>query len=365
MLDAIKPLLDSDLINEDTRQEISEAWEAKLNEARNEIRAELREEFAGKYEHDKQVMVEALDRMVTDGITSEVQAVKEEKKALAEDRVRFNSKLKENATKFNDFMVSKLAEEIGELREERGTQEKAISKMESFVTRALAEEIAEFQKDKQAVVETRVRLVSEARDKLETLKKKFVQESSGKMSQAVAKHLKAELGQLKEDIKAARENTFGRRIFEAFASEFGTTHLNENAEMRELKKILADKDQKLAEATETMKKQTQIVESKERRIRMIEEGNKRNAVMEELLAPLNEEKQEVMKNLLENVQTSRLRKTFDKYLPAVLAENGNKKSKKQTVTESVREVTGDKTAQTNQDNESQSNVIDLKRLAGL
>src|SRR6056297_1947977 len=99
MLDAIKPLLDSDLINEDTRKEISEAWEAKMNEARNEIRAELREEFAGKYEHDKQVMVEAIDRMVTEGITKEVEAVKEEKKALAKDRVKFNSKLKENATK--------------------------------------------------------------------------------------------------------------------------------------------------------------------------------------------------------------------------------------------------------------------------
>jgi len=365
MLDAIKPLLDSDLINEDTRQEISEAWEAKLNEARDEIRAELREEFAGKYEHDKQVMVEALDRMVTEGISREVESVKEEKKALAEDRVRFNSKLKENATKFNDFMVSKLSEEITELREDRTAQSKAMSKMEDFVTRALAEEIAEFQKDKQAVVETRVRLVSEARSKLDALKTKFVKESSSKMSQSVAKHLKAELGQLKEDIKSARENNFGRRIFEAFASEFGSTHLNENSEMRKLKQILSDKDQKLAEATKAIEKQTQLVESKNRKIRMIEENNKRNEVMEELLAPLNEEKQTVMKNLLENVQTSRLRKTFDKYLPAVLAETSGKKSKKQTVTESVREVTGDKTAQTNQDTESQSNVIDLKRLAGL
>ena len=64
MLDAIKPLLDSDLINEETQQQISEAWETKLNEAREQVRAELREEFAQRYEHDKTVMVEALDRMV-------------------------------------------------------------------------------------------------------------------------------------------------------------------------------------------------------------------------------------------------------------------------------------------------------------
>jgi len=43
MLDAIKPLLDSDLINEETQQQISEAWETKLNEAREQVRAELRE----------------------------------------------------------------------------------------------------------------------------------------------------------------------------------------------------------------------------------------------------------------------------------------------------------------------------------
>ena len=38
MLDAIKPLLDSDLITEATRKEINEAWEAKLNEAREPAR---------------------------------------------------------------------------------------------------------------------------------------------------------------------------------------------------------------------------------------------------------------------------------------------------------------------------------------
>ena len=54
MLDVIKPLLDSDLINEETRAEITEAWELKLKEARESARNELREEFATKYEHDKQ-----------------------------------------------------------------------------------------------------------------------------------------------------------------------------------------------------------------------------------------------------------------------------------------------------------------------
>jgi aspartate/methionine/tyrosine aminotransferase len=72
MFDAIKPLLESGIVNEDTAQAINEAWEVKLHEAREQVRSELREEFAQKYEHDKNVMVEALDKMVTEGLSHEI-----------------------------------------------------------------------------------------------------------------------------------------------------------------------------------------------------------------------------------------------------------------------------------------------------
>jgi hypothetical protein len=365
MHDAIKPLLDSELLSEEAQQEITEAWETKLNEAREQVRVELREEFAQRYEHDKQVMVEALDRMVTDGLTAEVQAVQAEKQALAEDRVRFQARIKEDATKFNNFMITKLAEEIGELRKDRKTHNDGMTKLESFVVHALAREIQEFAEDKQDVVNTKVRLVTEARTKLEQLKGRFVAESARKMSNAVSQHLKAELNQLKEDIQVARENNFGRRIFEAYATEFGATHLNEKAEVRKLHDIIANKDAKLAEAVQFTEKAKVLVESKEREIRMIKESNQRESAMEELLSPLNEEKREIMKNLLESVQTSRLSNAFEKYLPAVLAE-GTVKARK-VITETVSVATGDKSARSPDADqvEQQSNVIDLKRLAGL
>jgi hypothetical protein len=365
MLDALKPLLDSDLVNDETRQEISEAWESKLNEAREQVRAELREEFAQRYEHDKSVMVEALDRMVTEGLAVELQQVQAEKSALAEDRVKFQAKMSESATKFNNFMVTKLAEEIGELRKDRKQHNEGMEKLESFIVHALAREIQEFAQDKRDVVETKVRLVREARAQLEALKGRFVAESARKMSNAVSQHLKAELNQLKEDIQTARENNFGRRIFEAYASEFGATHLNEKAEVRKLHDIIANKDAKLAEAVQFTEKAKVLVESKEREIRMIKESNQRESAMEELLAPLNQEKQEIMKNLLESVQTARLSAAFEKYLPAVLAE-GTVKARK-VITETVSVATGDKSARSPDADqvEQESNVIDLKRLAGL
>jgi hypothetical protein len=365
MLDAIKPLLGSELLSEEAQQEITEAWESKLNEAREQVRAELREEFAHRYEHDKQVMVEALDRMVTEGLSAEIQSVAAEKQALVEDRVKFQRKMSESATKFNNFMVTKLAEEISELRKDRKQHNEGLEKLEGFIVHALAREIQEFATDKRDVVETKVRLVREARGQLEALKARFVTESAQKMTQAVSRHLKAELSQLQEDIKVARENNFGRRIFEAYASEFGATHLNEKAEVRKLHNTIAQKDAKLAEAIKLIKNAKVLNESKEREIRMIKESNERESTMDMLLAPLNKEKQDVMRNLLESVQTSRLKNAFEKYLPAVLTDRSVKASK--VITESVSAVTGDKSARSQfEDNSADhSNVIDIKRLAGL
>jgi hypothetical protein len=302
--------------------------------------------------------------MVTEGLAGELAQVAAEKQNLAEDRVKFQHKMKESATKFNSFMVTKLSEEISELRKDRKMHTEGVAKLENFVVQALAKEITEFAKDKRDVVETKVRLVREARSKLEGLKAQFVKESAQKMSSAVSRHLKAELNQLQEDIKVARENNFGRRIFEAYATEFGATHLNEKAEVRKLHNTIAQKDKKLSEAIRLTMKAKVLVENKERELRVIKESNERESTMGELLRPLNKEKQEVMRNLLESVQTNRLKNAFEKYLPAVLEDRSVKARK--VISEQVSAVTGDKTVpQKSESEEDRSNVIDLKRLAGL
>ena len=367
MFDAIKPLLDSGLINEDTGAQLNEAWEAKLDEARQQVRAELHEEFAQRYEHDRSVMVEALDKMVTESLSEEIEEFHNEKQAMNEDRVKAQMKLRESATKFNDFMVTKLAEEIKELRSDRMIQKESQQKLEQFIVHALAREIKEFAQDKQAVVEAKVKLVAEGRQQLEKLKARFVAESAKKLSIAVAGQLKGELGQLKEDIKIAKENSFGRRIFESFAGEFSVTHLNDKAETRKLMQKLEDKDRQLAESITQINNTKKLVESKEREVRIIKESNIREKTMTELLSTLNEEKATVMQNLLESVQTGKLQATFDKYLPAVLNTGSAKKTVKSTLSESkmISEVTGDKAAKQEVDMEQRDNVIDIKRLAGL
>jgi hypothetical protein len=365
MLDAIKPLLESGLINEETSSALNEAWESKLMEAREQVRAELREEFAQRYEHDRVVMVEALDKMVSESLATEIQEFQSERQAMNEDRVQAKMKLRESATKFNDFMVTKLAEEIKELRAERKIQLESQQKLEQFIVHALSREIKEFAQDKQAVVEAKVKLVAEGRQQLEALKARFVAESAKKVGAAVTTHLKGEMSQLKEDIKVARENNFGRRIFESFASEFSVTHLNDKAETRKLMAKVEDMQSQLAESVAKVNEAKKLVESKEREVRIIKESNLREKTMSELLGTLNEEKAGTMRSLLESVQTTKLQAAFDKYLPAVLNTGAEKKVAKQALSES-KVITGDKqTAKQEVDVEQRDNVIDIKRLAGL
>jgi len=363
MLEAIKPLLDSGIINEETQTAINEAWESKLNEARESVRAELREEFAQRYTHDKAVMVEALDKMVTESLSAELKEFAEEKQALVEDRVKFKRHMVESAGKFNDFMVTKLAEEIKELRQDKKVQSEAIAKLEKFVIHALAEEIKEFDQDKQAVVETKVKLVAEAKDKLAELQEAFVKRSAKLVKEAVANNLGSELAQLKEDIQIARENMFGRRLFEAFASEFAVTHLNENKELAKLQAVIDEKETIIAESKKAVAEKEALVESKEREVRVIKESVQRKETLNGLLKTLNKEKAEVMSSLLEGVQTERLQSAYEKYLPAVLNNTPAVKAEKAVLAESRVEVTGDKSAKT--DVEVATNVVDIKRLAGL
>lgn len=365
MFDAIKPLLDAGIINEDTRTAINEAWEIKLNEARESIRAELREEFAQRYEHDKSVMVDALDTMVTEALSAEIQEFAEEKQALAEDRVKFKSHMTESANKFDQFMIGKLAEEIKELREDRKQYQNSVKGLEQFVIKALAEEIQEFEQDKKAVVEARVRLVQEGKQKLAELQKQFVQRSARLVKEAVATNLETELTQLKEDIQVARENMFGRRLFEAFAGEFAVTHLNENKEVAMMKAALEHKEQQLQEAKTIMERTSMLVESKEKEIKIIKESQDRKVKLNALLKPLNEEKATIMSELLENVQTDKLQSAFEKYLPAVLNNTSAKKAVVKSVITESTVVTGDKAAKVSAPIEDVNNVIEIKRLAGL
>ena len=305
-------------------------------------------------------MVEALDKMVTEGLQSEIEQVVAERTKLEEDRVNFNVKMTEKSAKFETFMATKLAEELAELNEDRKAQTVTLEKLQKFVVNALAEEISEFHKDKQSVVETKVKLVAEGKNQLAQLKDKFINRASKLVQKTVTQNLNNELTQLKEDIEQARQNNFGRKLFETFAAEFATSHLNENADIKDLQKQVEDVKAQLAESTKSIDEKTALVESKQAEIRRINDRIARDQMLTNMMAPLNKEQKEVMNSLLESIQTSSLEKSFNKYLPAVL-KNDTKATNK--VLAETKEVTGNK-KEPKQDAD-EGKIIEIKRLAGL
>lgn len=368
MLDALKELLQGSMLSEGAQQQISEAWEQKLHEARQEIVAEMREEFATKYEHDKAVMTQALNKLVSESLKTELTEFAQERKAVAEDRVRGQKKLKETARKLETFVTSVLAEEIKDLHADREQYKQSLNKLESFVNESLSKELKEFARDKQAVVEARVRLVSEGKKQLTQLKQQFIDRSARAVQEHIKASLKTEMSELRESIESARENEFGRKIFEAFASEFTTSVLNENQSIRSMRSEMKQLEKKLAESAQAAEASKKLAESRAREAKKLSESIARERKLNSLMKSLGRDKAETMHALLESVQTDRLDAAFKKYLPAVIS--GKEVERAKPLVESKRAVTGDKKStlvesKKEQAEESVSNIVDIKRLAGL
>ena len=362
MLDFVKQLFENNVISEEMKSEIETAWNGRIQENRDQVTAELREEFAHKYEHDKQAMVEAVDQMIHDRLSAEISELAEDRNQLIEAKAKYAKKMKDDSKKMESFVLQKLASELSELHEDRKSVANNFAKLEAFVVEALSKEIAEFHTDKKDLVDTKVKLVRESKAKFEQLKSNFVKKASTVVEGVVTQKLTSEMTQLKEDIEAARKNDFGRRIFESFASEYASTHLNEKSETAKLLKVVKQAQTQLEEAKAKLEEKNRIVESKEREIRVAKDMAQRKEVMSELLNPLTGDKKTVMNELLESVQTDKLRGAFDKYLPAVIAGEA---PKKKALTEGT-EVTGDKVqAQQISSGDKTAEIFTIRKLAGL
>lgn len=408
MNNGLNGLLESGLLNEDTKTALEEAWNAKLDEVRaslrEEVEAELKEQFTLRFEQDTSNLVEAMDNMLGDAVkqyaaesvaatkslneerTKLTQAIKEARadykaktaqhmqmveqfvmtqlkdelrgitedhRAMQEQRVRlateiseakgfYEGQLAEHADKLQNFVMTKLSEEMSQVR----AQEKAlaeqrvmdakklrehrismneqtaarINKLEGFVLEQLNKEIGELNEDKAALVDAKVRLVAESKAKLDETKKAFIARASKLVESTIEAQIRGELTQLKEDIQEARNNMFGRRLFEAFQAEFMTSYLSEGSEVRKLQGQLNESAQALAQAEKILNEKNDIIQATARKAKLAEERATRVQIKNELLSPLSKEKRNVMESLLDTVKTDKLKEAFDKYLPTVLNE---------------------------------------------
>ena len=354
MIDAISKLVESGAISEDVQKSIQEAWDSKIKENRETVGAELREEFAKRYEHDKSNMIEAIDKMMTEKLSEEITKFVEDRKALAQEKIAYKENVGKHSAKLESFILSKLNEELKELHSDRKGVHENFKKMEEFVVNALAKEIKEFHEDKKGVVETKVKLVAEAKKQMAKMKEAFITRSAKVVESAVNKKLAEELKSLKEDITAARTVNFGKKIFEAFASEYQNSYLNEKSETAKLMKVVDETTLKLKDAEKAVEDKQAVIESKEAEAKRQADLMERKEKMAEMLKPLGKEKSEVMSQLLESVQTAKLQSSFDKYLPHVMADKPVAEQK-----QVISEAAGDRAQREDAD------LTNIRKLAGI
>lgn len=353
-------------LDQETKQQIVEAWNSQLSEARKQVAAELREEFAQKFEHDKSALVSSMDRFLTERVHAEIEEFAQDKRALAEQTVKVRKQAQRHMSMMEQFIVARLANEVKELHEDRKRSMNKLEQLTEFVQGQLGKEIKELSEDKKNLVKQRVALIAESKKQIAQAKNQFVKTAAAKIEENLNQMVRREITQYRDDIDQARKNDFGQRIFEAFAGEFLNSHLNENSQVKKLQAEMQKVTQQLEESQNQIKKHAQKLNESQLKLRAARDQIGRERVMGELLLPLGKKQREVMTQLLENVQTDNLRDKFNRYLPSVLNEESHTQLKTK-LTESSKIQTGDRKLDESK-NHAESDEIEidqLRKLAGI
>lgn len=361
-------LLGSVVLSEEVRDNINAAWEKHIAESREQITAELREEFASRYEHDKGQLVEAMDKLLQDTITGASTEFKNLHEDAMNQRVRYAAKIKEDAELLQRFVMETLAKEVAELKSDRQAQKDSLGRLEEFALRKLTSELSELHEDHKQLVDARVKLVAEGRKAIEEARTTFIKKASDKVNALVTESFKKEMGQLKQDIREAKENNFGRKIMEAFAAEFMASKFADGTAVSQLNKQISEIQAQLKESQKIIESKDSEIAEASRRQRIAEDQMTRNRVMQDLCAPLSKDKRNIMEELLESTETAKLKDQFQKYLPSVLNEEVRRDKK--TLVEGIQSqktvVTGDKPAPAAVEESAEADTIQqLRKLAGI
>lgn len=244
MEEILEKLLSSELLSEETRTEISEAWSeavaAKTAELREEVALEVRAELAEQFVAAREALVEKVEAFVAEQLEAEL------------------SDLKADIERFRDLeaeYAGKLVEEKQRLAEEVEQEiDSLVDKLDSFLEVRLAEEIEE----------------------------------------------------MKEDLEIVKQNEFGRRVFEAFATEYAKSYIDEDS-------IQA----KLTVAESKLEDVTKLLHAAEAEKQQLVREQK----MTEVLKPLSGSKREQMSFVLQNVETEKLEEAYNYFIGRILKED--------------------------------------------
>lgn len=189
MNELLQKLLEAEVLSEETKTELEEAFQTQLDEAietaKANAAADVRAELTEQWVTERDNLIEAVDMKVGEYLTQEVE------------------ELKEDIERFRD-LEAEYAEKL---------------------------------------VEAKASMSGEVQDDLEELVEKI--------DAFLEMRLTAEFQELREDIEVVRQNDFGRRIFEAVQNEFAANYADEESaevSLRETEERLEEATEALAEA---------------------------------------------------------------------------------------------------------------------
>jgi hypothetical protein len=246
MDEILQKLLSSELLSEEAKADISTKWTSAVDQYKELVREEVTMDVRAEIAEQWTNERDALIEKVDAFVTAKL---KEESEELRADIERFRDLEAEHAEKLVEArheMADKLSEELEQL----------VNKMDAFFELRLTEEFAE----------------------------------------------------LREDIEVVKKNEFGRRIFEAFATEFNTSYVDEESIQSQLAATAA----KLEDAQQVINK---LEEAKSQLVR--------ESTLGKILAPLSGKKREQMEFVLANVETGRLEEAFNYFIGRVLKEDAS------------------------------------------
>jgi hypothetical protein len=312
MNELLKKLLENEVLAEDTKAELTaafESFEAELTETvRAETEATVKAELTEQWVKDREVLVEAIDSKVGEFLDREL------------------GELKEDVSRFRDLE-------------------------------------AEYAKK---LVEQRAIMAEELKDDMSTL--------IDQIDQFLGERIEAEFNELKEDIDEFKKLQFGRKIFEAFAGEFNVNFVDEDSlqsQVQELSAKLEESEAKLSESAESNAKLTRDAKVKQ----LLAPLNEfQSEVMSNILDTTPTEKLDETFNKFVGRIVEESSQTPEKENDTVLAEAAEKQQLDESA-ESVEaavvvkngdaEVTTAEAVEAQAVQLSESDMLSLKRLSGI
>jgi hypothetical protein len=306
MTKTIEDILKDMPLDEAVKTRLKESWEAALADAKVAQESELRGDMEARYETDLEKIHEAFKIYLEQRLQPHVKELQEGVEAVEGMKTRYaqkTAKIKENAQTY---------------------VKRRLGAIEQVIEARIKAELSELHEDVVANRRAVLQTITEKRAELDAEKIKFRAKAAAVLENIINVKVPKQLEPLREDIIAARQDNFGREIFETFATMFRRQFFDTSTEFKKL----TAQNAALAEQTAAVKQSAvkQIKESREKAAAAtaayskLNESVTRQKAMTRLLKPLTGAPREQMRTLLEATKTEKLDATFRKALPQLVRE---------------------------------------------